>query len=665
MQAIKQALHRAGKSVRHFLLGLTPRMRLVSCLLLAILVAIGVLIGVLLQDNTKQSNGKAATPLFPLTERAQVQTITLHPKEGEEYAITRVIDKESGTSTFTLVKGGVEYTWLTLGAETFSELVVGAGQNRVYEAVISKPEGPEGYESQQAYEQACQTYERRLQTYGLKDEDCYYTLEDINGNTYTVYYGKKDVTGAGYYLRLKGRDTVYVSNTAEMGDFLGGTCEQFVSGMTLLPASNNTLAYNYPRRFETVRRLGAGSVIENGDTVALTVRIDGGAAQSLSVDLSKYPVVFSSVLVGKTVGSYETAPLTFDASFTDAFGLPAFAGTTKHFEVLSVDGIDRLWFGLNFIQASERGQLHKFSIYQFYAPTAITACDPSGSNIPAILEELYGMSGTVVKIGLDEQAMQQYGLYANRILFEYPIFDEESPYKKDEEGNDTDDINPAGYLTSYLYVSAPNKDGKRYVASPLYGVVAEVEADTLSYLEEDFSGLVDRFAVNAAIVDISRVDMTWNFGSEAVMDKASVRLDITTEKYQASTGSSTQERLATIRATLTDKNGNVEVRQLATDGYTNFFYILYYIQYGGSHGLDQTQLDAMRIDPEAACLTMTLYFKDGGSLHYRFVPLSSNRTAIMIKNNATGQQNDRFYVYATDIKALSAAYIAMLDKPAT
>lgn len=661
MQKIKQFFRKTGKAIRHFWRGLTPRMRTVGVLSLAILCACGVLTAVLLQKSNNDETVRAAELLFPETKRAQIQKITLHPKGKEEYAITRLTSKEDGTASFVLVRGDTEYTWLTLGAETLSSLVVSAGQNRIYEAVISAPASAADYASIEEYEEAKRIYERRLVTYGLAEEDNYYTLEDINGNTYTVYYGKKDVTGGGYYLRLAGRDTVYVSNTADMGDFLSGDCEQFLSGMSLLLPSNTPLAYNYPRRFETVKRLGAGEKTEGNDTLLLTCREDGGEEKTLAVDLSRYPQVFHDNLAGKQIGSYRESPIVFDATFTDAFFEADYAGRTVRFEVLSIDGADRLWFGLRFMQASERSLLHKFSIYEFYAPSSVTACDPDGNAIPTILENLYGLTGQVVKIGLDEETMQKYGLYKNRILFEYPLIDENAPYKKDAYGNDTEDINPTGYLGATLYVSAPDKDGNRYVASPLYGIVAQVDSSVFAFLEQDFSGLVENFTVNAGIVDVSRVEIAWRFGTSALLDGSKTVLDIRTELYKPNENATAQERIAAVTAALTEKNGQSASYSVTPRKYTDFFYILYYIQYGGTHGLSEEEIAALRGDENADCLRLTLYFKDGDSILYRFVPLSANRTAVFITNGRTGRKNDRFYVYATDIKELAAAFCAMFD----
>ena len=116
-----------------------------------------------------------------------------------------------------------------------------------------------------------------------------------------------------------------------------------------------------------------------------------------------------------------------------------------------------------------------------------------------------------------------------------------------------------------------------------------------------------------------------------------------------------------MKAALTDKNGKKSTHAVATRKYTDFFYILYYIQYGGTNGLSEEEIAVLRESDTADCLSMTLYFRDGDSILYRFVPLSANRTAVFITNGKTGRQNDRFYVYATDVKELAATFCAMFD----
>lgn len=83
----------------------------------------------------------------------------------------------------------------------------------------------------------------------------------------------------------------------------------------------------------------------------------------------------------------------------------------------------------------------------------------------------------VVDVGITPNKMKKYGLYAYTIYFEIP--------------RDLVELADSSYLWldtigTTLYISERNSEGKRYVASDMYDIIVEMDADTLYWIEEDF-----------------------------------------------------------------------------------------------------------------------------------------------------------------------------------
>lgn len=638
-------------------------MKTVSVMALALLLLSATLLTVLLLIPEKKKTYTDLDYLFPAVTREYIREVELHPNGKESYSVLQVASSASNTASFVLHIGDVSYSWLTLDPETLSTLVVGAGQAVTYQEVMSKPTDPSAFESQEEYERALANYEKRLVTYGLNEGKAdKYILRTVTGEEYTVYYGKKNHAGSGYYVRLDGKDTVYVSASTYMGDLLAGTPEQFVLGTRLLPAADNSLAYAYPRRFEVSSFLVAeGTAVEAEDILTLTVRLADGSLGVRYIDLAKATSATRQALVGRAVGDRTADALTLSDVFMDQNGK---RGESESVTLLSIDEAERLWFGMRYLFANEHDASDKYGAYTFYAPATITACRPNNSSLMAALEKLYELAGKVVHIGLDDAVLDKYGLLHQKILFEYPVFGEE-PYerKKDENGNDvkdkngnyvyTDIIDPDYYLTGMLYVSAA-KDGVCYVASTLYDFVAEIEVTSLAFLYRGLFDLVSPYLFAGEILDISSIDFLWNYGATDGLDNESCHIDVETHFVTNSEGN-TSEQLKNVTALFRASELTLDLTS-----YNDFCSLFYYLRYAGESGLSSTEKDAYRSDPDAAVLTISFTMDDGTVLTYRFVPYDSNKMAVLLTHGSTNTESNDFFVYATDVKALATQYLHLM-----
>ena len=139
-----------------------------------------------------------------------------------------------------------------------------------------------------------------------------------------------------------------------------------------------------------------------------------------------------------------------------------------------------VYFGAD-IHVNDLPEGHKYSSY----PIDWVTCDRiikvlSGATLGSSSTVFEGISGTkVIDVGLTPQNMKEYGLYAYSLYFEIPRLVHDDP---DNPG----DYKWESSVGFYLYISEKNAEGKRYVGSEMYDLIVEMDAETLSFVEEEF-----------------------------------------------------------------------------------------------------------------------------------------------------------------------------------
>lgn len=113
-----------------------------------------------------------------------------------------------------------------------------------------------------------------------------------------------------------------------------------------------------------------------------------------------------------------------------------------------------------------------------------------------------GLKGDkTVAVGLTPDVMEKYDLYANTIRFVLP----RGLYDADPDGiYDRDVYGSYDTLTFELYISDKNDDGKRYIGSRMYDIVAEVDGATFDFLDASFIDVWARR--NIAMVDVDDIE---------------------------------------------------------------------------------------------------------------------------------------------------------------
>ncbi|MCQ2385081.1 MAG: DUF4340 domain-containing protein [Clostridia bacterium] len=318
MREVKPTIFRRIRS-------LSPLMKSALIIGLCTLLTLGgFLVYTLTEESRRNTEKTVMETMIPQIKRDNCLSVAMHPKNGSPYEIRRMAFKDAAgnpTYSFMLYQNDKVYTDLTLDAARLSELLVSSGTAYIRETVAEVPPLPvqEAYADPADYAEARAEYEKSLAVYlkkcadhGLREEDspAYYRITDLAENTYTVYVGNVSPTGGGYYMRVEGKEAVYVSQTAQMGDFLKGSSADFVSCQLFYPA-NNTYAYAYPRSFsalETERLADPGTAVTSADTVRITCTggTSGDTPVSFTVNLGEAGTeeALRTLLVGKTPGTY-------------------------------------------------------------------------------------------------------------------------------------------------------------------------------------------------------------------------------------------------------------------------------------------------------------------------------------------------------------------------
>ena len=113
-----------------------------------------------------------------------------------------------------------------------------------------------------------------------------------------------------------------------------------------------------------------------------------------------------------------------------------------------------------------------------------------------------GLKGDkTVAVGLTPDVMEDYDLYANTIRFVLP----RGLYDADPDGiYDRDVYGSYDTLTFELYISDKKDNGKRYIGSRMYDIVAEVDGATFDFLDASFIDVWARR--NIAMVDVDDIE---------------------------------------------------------------------------------------------------------------------------------------------------------------
>ncbi len=681
------------KPIKRFWRGLTKRMR-VAILLLCASALLLAGFGIYMLARPEAPPNEATSTLFPGVDRDRIASVLCHTRSGNEYTVKGeyyTIPGENGDPRtyrrfFIVTADGKSHDLLSLDGTKLSYFVVGTGKNYVFSPVVSAPES-----GASDYAERLAEYEAKKRELGFGEDSPYYELTTVEGDVYRVYFGIKDVTGTGYYVRLAGEETIYATKSAFIGDLLGETGPESLIESTIFIPSQNNYAYAYPQKYsiyDFVRTDEEGTVVTedaysvgyhlkdaNGNFVEGELPLEPYEGTSEAARLYREAII--DFFVGRKIGECNET-FTFEYPSDEEIE-EELRGTTVTIDVATIDHITTrdLKLSLKYLPMRQREASQKLSVYAYTAPADITSYIPDSDALLSMLEDVLALEGTVVKLGLDDATISGYNnLFRHQIWIRYPMGSTISASGSiNSSAEDADAIaeeeffrNDANFMEGRIYISDKTDRGTRYVASMFYDLVVEVDAASLEFLDKSPLDLVDDLVLTAPITDVESFTMYWNYGDGKWLSGA-YRFAPTVEKvkggftgeYDASGQPMYQYNDEVTKLTATPVSGGDAI-VLNPDIYYQLYSRMTYTRYKGEHGLSDGELDALLKDgnrPYAMRLEQTL--ADGTLNYWEFYPVSANRVIVNVKNGKYASAGARFYIYGTAFSDITSAYLHLME----
>ncbi len=240
-------------------------------------------------------------------------------------------------------------------------------------------------------------------------------------------------------------------------------------------------------------QIGVFSMVPNADEVTNMKKLRTAIKKMVDADKPKETLVFSEKLFRQPMSDF----------------------TTYEFESISSFWKSEHVIGFSFVNASYRDPFYGESFYEKSNETSMlyainqTSCELVVKRLGGILEtqKADGLEGfETLKIGITEQSLQDYGCYANTVIFKLP---RDMFVSNETADNELDDYGYTRTLDFVMHVSDAKYDVEtdseyRIVASELYDIIVKIEADAFAYLDFD---TVDFWARRSLmLVDVTNIE---------------------------------------------------------------------------------------------------------------------------------------------------------------
>ncbi|MBO7292506.1 MAG: hypothetical protein J6V07_01080 [Clostridia bacterium] len=567
--------------------------------------------------------------LYPYIPREEMISITVHNEHGT-YRFARVAkegEEVKNTDAFVIFKEKdgefLSYPGIEYDEERLSELVVATGTFYYLPDLGRAPELGDG------------TLD--FAQYGLSEADdpAWFEITTFGGEPIKVYVGDPAVTDNGYYVRVDGRDTVYVSNSNLVGETALSRLASFVNPMLTGTLVNN--GYYYSNDFRLYKPSYEGQTVGREDTVYFLFRevVDGvtGEAELGSVDLATARAEIVSAFCD-TPRTTASAPFSYTLTFAadDKEAPEELRGKTVTYHVDRIERIQSLYIALDFLNSSDRSKFDKGTAYKITAPETKLAYTPSSNHYMGILETLGFLSGVeTVEIGLDVEAMDEYGLYAYHIVYDTPLV-----LKTDKDRPGDVVIKDSDYMSIDLYISEKKQDENGgyyyYVGSVMTNIVARVDAETLAFLERPNSWWLNDTMYNVNINDVSKMEFSFDYTD--AKESYAFRLESAANKNGEYSVSS-----VTLLA-----DGRTLSLEAFRDLYTHLVTIYYSEEYDGDVPKDEVLAGR-------AVLTLRVTLSDDEVYVYRFHPYSARHVLVSVAKEGSAE-GAFFYILAPEVEKI-------------
>lgn len=435
-------------------------------------------------------------------------------------------------------------------------------------------------------------------------------------DSYTMTLGDATISGAGYYARYEGRDTVYILSSTNLEVALQ-PIESLVTGRIVYPMTLNT--------YFNVRDFVLRTDIHY-DRVLLHMAAELAGILD-EIDLNKVDLNDLSTLTDAQRAALREALDRIDKldekQFTEMYdrGLELYSRKVTAFSYVDM----------------EQRENSLYSSYPYRMATAYMAgYRPNADNISKMLQNLYSMSFDAVKaLGPTAEQLQEYGLSE-------PAFDISFVY------TDADGVEHGNHVT----FSAKTAEGKYYAFADDYDMIVEIDESMVPFLSWKDIDWYDRdyFQYNIAHIKEIRLDGTAIRALDSKYRTSAgdvvFRLDNTASDQSGGTNSdklvsyinglSMAYEMELIRVT-----GTPEM-MTGTDNFRRFVQSLLTASIEGEAGLTAEEMASLRTTDDSDCyLKITFTLDDGqkdpqkANLVYRFYRISERRCYMTVETLAT------------------------------
>ena len=435
-------------------------------------------------------------------------------------------------------------------------------------------------------------------------------------DSYTMTLGDATISGAGYYARYEGRDTVYILSSTNLEVALQ-PIESLVTGRIVYPMTLNT--------YFNVRDFVLRTDIHY-DRILLHMAAELAGILD-EIDLNKVDLNDLSTLTDAQRAALREALDRIDKldekQFTEMYdrGLELYSRKVTAFSYVDM----------------EQRENSLYSSYPYRMATAYMAgYRPNADNISKMLQNLYSMSFDAVKaLGPTAEQLQEYGLSE-------PAFDISFVY------TDADGVEHGNHVT----FSAKTADGKYYAFADDYDMIVEIDESMVPFLSWKDIDWYDRdyFQYNIAHIKEIRLDGTAIRALDSKYRTSAgdvvFRLDNTASDQSGGTNSdklvsyinglSMAYEMELIRVT-----GTPEM-MTGTDNFRRFVQSLLTASIEGEAGLTAEEMASLRTTDDSDCyLKITFTLDDGqkdpqkANLVYRFYRISERRCYMTVETLAT------------------------------
>ncbi len=435
-------------------------------------------------------------------------------------------------------------------------------------------------------------------------------------DSYTMTLGDATISGAGYYARYEGRDTVYILSATNLEVALQ-PIESLVMGRIVYPMTLNT--------YFNVRDFVLRTDIHY-DRILLHMAAELAGILD-EIDLNKVDLNDLSTLTDTQRAALREALDRIDKldekQFTEMYdrGLELYSRKVTAFSYVDM----------------EQRENSLYSSYPYRMATAYMAgYRPNADNISKMLQNLYSMSFDAVKaLGPTAEQLQEYGLSE-------PAFDISFVY------TDADGVEHGNHVT----FSAKTAEGKYYAFADDYDMIVEIDESMVPFLSWKDIDWYDRdyFQYNIAHIKEIRLDGTAIRALDSKYRTSAgdvvFRLDNTASDQSGGTNSdklvsyinglSMAYEMELIRVT-----GTPEM-MTGTDNFRRFVQSLLTASIEGEAGLTAEEMASLRTTDDSDCyLKITFTLDDGqkdpqkANLVYRFYRISERRCYMTVETLAT------------------------------